>query len=211
LLEIHIFPLQTEYFVNASWAPLGGSSLGGNTLVCGPTSFPIYTVGWGVYRLTALDANWEELPLNAISLAIDPSAPNILYGGTYAGGVYKSIDGGAHWTKMGSGQPPFNFTSQRQVTAVAVDPANSEVYVGLQNGSYNDMIPDTMPSGGLWKSSDGGATWTDLGLPLYRGVNAIALDPGAASIYCGLQNSGLAASNPMKKSELSFLLLLLGD
>jgi hypothetical protein len=107
---------------------------------------------------------------------------------------------------------PLDPNSKQAVTALSVDPASSDVYLSLPNGDW-DYHPSnnsfTMRSGGLRKSSDGGATRTDLGLPQFRGGNAIALDPANASIYCGLQNAEVAASNPMNKFDPAFLLLLL--
>ena len=158
-----------------------------------------------------MGTNWEDLPgpAAATSLAIDPRVPTTLYAGTYKSGVYKTIDWGAHWTPLNSGSPPFNFQSQRMVTAIAVDPTNSDVYVGLQNGGYNSQEDGIMPSGGIWKSRDGGQTWTDLGLPAYRAVNAVALDPAKQVIYCGLGNAGVAISKPSSKGIVPVLSLLL--
>jgi photosystem II stability/assembly factor-like uncharacterized protein len=195
-----------------SWSPLTQYP-GGVTLVGGPTSFPIYGIGGALNRLKGVGQNWEELFLgNVLSMAVDPRAPNTLYIGTIQNGVYKSIDKGESWLPISS--PPFNFTPQRQVTAIAIDPTNSDVYVGMQNGTWKFEGPDqtgTLRSGGVWKSSDGGATWTDLGLPSYRGVNAIALDRGKQAIYCGLDNAGVAVSTPGGKGTPAPLELLLLD
>jgi photosystem II stability/assembly factor-like uncharacterized protein len=193
-----------------TWAPLTQYG-GGETLVNGPTSFPIYGIGGGgIARLNGMGQNWEDLFMGGcLSLAVDPRAPNTLYAGTRQSGIYKTIDGGEIWVQLNTSSPPFNFNPQRQVTAIAVDPTNSDVYVGLQNGGYNFGNPGIIPSGGIWKSSDGGAIWTDLGLPSYRGVHAIALDPANSSIYCGLYNAGVAASRPRSSGTVSVLSLLL--
>jgi photosystem II stability/assembly factor-like uncharacterized protein len=193
-----------------TWAPLTQYG-GGDTLVNGPTSFPIYNIGGGgITRLNGLGQNWEDLFIGGcLSLAVDPRAPNTIYAGTRQSGVLKTIDGGEIWVQLSMNSPPFNFNPQRQVTAIAVDPANSDVYAGLQNGGYNPANPGIVPSGGIWKSSDGGATWTDLGLPSYRGVQAIALDPASSAIYCGLYNAGVATSRPKSSGTAPVLSLLL--
>ena len=67
-----------------------------------------------------------------------------------------------------------------------------------------------MPAGGIWKSRDGGQTWTDLGLS-YRGVNAISLDPAKQAIYCGLANAGVAVATPGGAGIPAVLELLLLD
>jgi hypothetical protein len=43
-----------------------------------------------------------------------------------------------------------------------------------------------------------GAAWTDLGLPQYRGVNAIAVDFPGTTVYSGLANAGVAVSGYFK-------------
>jgi photosystem II stability/assembly factor-like uncharacterized protein len=203
----------------ATWSFLGIPAGGNwNALVCGATDFPLYAVGGGyIHKLDSAITPWQLLtPLPPgvfpISMAVDPRSPNILYVGTYQDGLYKSINGGANWTRMDTVGPPFNFGPQRLVNAVTVDPVNSDVYVGLQNGTWTtDYIdpknPETMNSGGVWKSSDGGTTWRDCQLPPYRGVNAILLDKFAReTIYCGLQNSGIARGT--KRGYVPMQLLL---
>jgi photosystem II stability/assembly factor-like uncharacterized protein len=184
---------------------------GGVTLINGPTSFPIYGLGASVTRLNGVGQDWEELFIGLChSLAVDPRAPQTLYVGTEQNGVYKTINGGESWIQIISS--PFNFTPQRQVTAIAIDPTNSDVYVGMQNGTWKYEGADqtgTLRSGGIWKSSDGGATWTDLGLPSYRGVNAISLDRNKKAIYCGLDNAGVAVARPRGEGTPAVMELLL--
>jgi hypothetical protein len=52
-------------------------------------------------------------------------------------------------------------------------------------------------------------TWTDLGLPSYRAVNAVALDKASRAIYCGLQNAGVAIIAPEKNLSCVLDLLIL--
>jgi photosystem II stability/assembly factor-like uncharacterized protein len=196
-----------------TWGHLGQGAPGsaGVTLVNGPFSFPIYGIGGSVMRLQGLNDNWEELFTGlCLSMAVDPRTPDTLYIGTKQNGVYKTVDGGESWLQISS--PPFNFTPQREVTAIAVDPTNCDVYVGLQNGGWQYEGADqtgTLRSGGVWKSSDGGVTWTDLGLPSYRGVNAVALDPAKQAIYCGLDNAGVAVAMPYGEGIPAVMELLL--
>ncbi|MBK5260557.1 MAG: hypothetical protein JJE51_13275, partial [Thermoanaerobaculia bacterium] len=75
----------------------------------------------------------------AYGLSIDPKDANVLYAGTYSGGVWKSKDGGANWTRL---------TAQVDETmnAVAVSPADSRVVLAAGHA-------------GLYRSADAGATW----------------------------------------------------
>ena len=167
--------------------------------------------GDGIYRKLSIEMGWLHIfTENCLSLAVTPQSFNIIYAGTYEKGLYKSIDFGEHWTPITA--PPFNFTPQRQITAIAVDPATSDVYVGMQSGTWEYHPTEqyyTMNSGGIWKSSDGGATWTDLGLPKIRGVNAIACDFPGTAVYCGLKNAGVAISGYFKTNPGAVELLLL--
>jgi photosystem II stability/assembly factor-like uncharacterized protein len=73
-------------------------------------------------------------------LSVDPKDANILYAGTFGGGIWKSKDGGASWTRL-PGVP-----YQETVNAVAVSPADSRtVLAGGDNAIY--------------RSADAGATW----------------------------------------------------
>ena len=114
------------------------------------------TYGGGVYKGTDGGATWTLLGLTGTSvtaLAIDPQMPTTLYAGAYWGGVFKSMDGGATWSPTGAG--PF------MVNALAIDPLTpntiyaADAYVGDVGFTWY---------GGVFKSTDAGATWTATGL-----------------------------------------------
>ena len=83
------------------------------------------------------------------SLAIDPEQPQTLYTGTYSSpGLYKTTDGGRHWSAIG---PP----GKGNVLALAIDPTRpATVYVGMFDGAE------------AYKSTDGGRTWSVLSIPV---------------------------------------------
>jgi hypothetical protein len=151
----------------------------------------ITPAGGGVWRTEnalAPSPKWEYLSgsfgINSIgSITIDPNDPsaNTLWVGTGEGntcgsgcvagvGLYKSTDGGDHWTGP-IGQDAFN---ARGVGTIAIKPGNSNViYAGSTFGvrghassccygavsQYRALIPGA-PLWGLYRSTNGGASWT---------------------------------------------------
>src|SRR5439155_573610 len=113
----------------------------------------------GVFKSTDGAAHW--FPAGRIdqydipSLAINPSHPRIVYAGS-VDGVYKTTNGGGRWSFVG--------LSGTTVKALAVNPAHpSTVYAGGQN---------------LWRSNDGGSSWTRLVTPgVGMFVASLAVDP----------------------------------
>ena len=88
------------------------------------------------------------------AIASDPSNANVVYLGGAAGGVWKSIDGGTSWT------PEFP-TNQGSfaIGAIAVDPSNPQnVWVGT--GEPNNIASDTYSGIGIYRSANGGSSWT---------------------------------------------------
>jgi photosystem II stability/assembly factor-like uncharacterized protein len=80
------------------------------------------------------------------------SNPTVFYCGTESGGVYKSIDAGQNWTYVTKG------LSVESVTAISVDPTNPDIVVF----SAADEI---------WRSSNGGTTWSIVGNTAFQALN----------------------------------------
>ena len=104
-----------------------------------------------------------------LAVAGVPGDSNTYYFGAVAGGVFKSTNGGLSWT------PTFNNEGTASIGAIAVaDADHNIVYVGTGeacirgNISYGD---------GVYKSTDGGQTWTNLGLRDTRHIGALIIDP----------------------------------
>src|SRR5947207_11126715 len=78
-----------------------------------------------------------------------PGNPSIYYFGTPGGGLWKTIDGGRSW------KPIFDEVHVPSISALAVAASNADViYVGT--GEY-------LEGNGVYKSTDGGATWINAG------------------------------------------------
>ena len=104
-----------------------------------------------------------------VDIEFDPNNPSIVYAGFSTGGVFKSFDAGNTWL------PVFDEQAVLTVGDIAIDPTNSNVvYVGTgeANGGHNNF-----PGGGVFKSTDAGATWNFLGLEGTTSIGRIVINP----------------------------------
>lgn len=99
-----------------------------------------------------------------------PGRPGLFYAGAVNGGVWKSTDYGRTWDPIFDGQPTGS------IGAIAVAPSNPDViYVGSGEGLQR---PDLSTGDGIYKSVDGGTSWTHLGLRDGQQIPQIIVDPG---------------------------------
>jgi photosystem II stability/assembly factor-like uncharacterized protein len=108
-------------------------------------------------------------------LATDPRDRNIIYAASASGGVLKSTDGGARWTPLFDEQPALS------IGALAIDPSTPEIlYVGT--GEANAGGGSVTYGGlGVFKTTDGGSTWNNIGLEETRYIGRIVVDPSNPS------------------------------
>jgi len=110
---------------------------------------------------------------NTTSLVVDPDDPDVFFAGVAGpvhsdeggapGGVWKSVDGGESWSKLGGGLPTTNVARVN----LAIDPADGQrLFAAVQRTSDGSLS-------GVWRSHDGGSSWTQAGFP-----------SGACSSYC---------------------------
>ncbi len=101
------------------------------------------------------------------SIAMDQRSPEnarILYAASYKHGVYKSTDSGLHWVRINNG---LGVAGNLQVRKILVDPNDSNtLYAGMEAIHTEDNNGSGTVHGGLFKSSDAGATWNRIDLPL---------------------------------------------
>lgn len=95
--------------------------------------------------------------------------PLVYYFGAVAGGVWKTVNGGATWTPITDKQGIYS------IGAITVDPTNPNViYVGTGEPCLRN---DISSGDGVYKSTDGGKTWTNIGLRDTQHIADILVDP----------------------------------
>lgn len=88
------------------------------------------------------------------AIVIDPTNTQIMYTAAVAGGVWKTTNGGATWS------PSSDFLANIAVNSLIMDPNNNLIlYAGTGEGYFN---VDGVRGNGIYKTTDGGATWTQL-------------------------------------------------
>jgi photosystem II stability/assembly factor-like uncharacterized protein len=98
-----------------------------------------------------------------------PQQPNVFYIGVNNGGVWKTTDYGRTWMPIFDDQPTGS------VGDVVVSPSNPNVlYVGSGEGLQR---PDLSVGDGIYKSVDGGKTWTNTGLKDAQQIGGMDIDP----------------------------------
>ncbi|MFT4661987.1 MAG: hypothetical protein ACI8XB_002271, partial [Patiriisocius sp.] len=102
-------------------------------------------------------------------VAVHPLNEDIILSGTSAGGIYKTANGGISWAPIGDEM------AELSTSSIVFDPSNPEIiYVGT--GDHN--ISGTVNAGGgIYKSTNGGDSWSYLGLINQRIVSRIVLNP----------------------------------
>jgi hypothetical protein len=145
----------------------------------------------GIYARTG-DAPWTLLPSGinhggeALAVVLDPRFPGTIYVGTGVGvngaGILRSRDGGQSWSPVNDGLP----STSVGVTALAVDPVSSDVYAAF--GSADSGVQPM----GVFRSADGGSTWSSAGLAAITVSSLTATRKGI--VYAGTP-TGLVSSS----------------
>jgi uncharacterized protein (TIGR03437 family) len=154
----------------ATWVNILGPFLRDKigALIVHPTKSQILicTSTAGVWRSADSGATWTPVLSGAagISLAVDPTNGDSVYAslGTVTGntknGVYHSTDAGLTWTEVaGTGPASLPVTNVGRIEIAMAPSAPATIYAQIQNSITNGLL-------GIFKTTDGGATWTRLPL-----------------------------------------------
>ena len=107
--------------------------------------------------------------ISAIAATREASGKITLFVGAASGGVWKSEDGGTRY------KPVFDEQPVQSIGAVALDPKSSKnVWVGTGESWTRNSVS---VGNGMYKSTDGGETWTYVGLPNSERVAKIVVSP----------------------------------
>ena len=160
------------------WTPLGPGNIGGRIRsivikTSNTANILIGSVSGGIWKTTNGGSSWTPKLDNGSQLAIgsmikDPSNENIVYAGTgegwnnsdnvYGGGIYKSIDFGETWNLLSS-TIGTNIWSFSNVRSMAFDPSGN-LYAVTYASKRKDGVGSYYTNGGLFKSTDGGNSWS---------------------------------------------------
>src|SRR6185437_8490697 len=105
-----------------------------------------------------------------VAVAGHPTDRKAFYFGACAGGVWKTTDGGTYWENISDG-----FFKTAAVGALAVSTSDPNViYVGMGETAIRGNVSH---GDGVYKSTDGGQTWTNMGLHDTRAIAKIRVHP----------------------------------
>jgi photosystem II stability/assembly factor-like uncharacterized protein len=151
----------------------------------------------GVYKTTDGGVTWDPVlrideNTGACDVRIDPEHPNVVYAAMYArrrsigsyqsggpeGGIYKSTDAGASWTRLTKGLP-----GQTGRIGLTIYPGDTDILYAVvesdEGGRIVDAWHNISRAGGVFRSDDGGASWERVSefAPRSFYFSRIAVDP----------------------------------
>ncbi|HEY2627073.1 MAG TPA: hypothetical protein VGI41_10035, partial [Candidatus Udaeobacter sp.] len=177
LCVVSILPGQEE-------TPPGRSPIGGASPMASPASTPppLYSSVTPAPSPTApqlTDVLFKNLKARSIGpavmggrvsdIAIDPHNPFVFYVGLGHGGVFKTNDNGVTFDPIFDKQPTLS------IGAVVVAPSDSDV-IWVGTGEANDRNSSDWGDG-VYRSTDGGENWQNVGLKDSRAIARIVIDP----------------------------------
>jgi photosystem II stability/assembly factor-like uncharacterized protein len=175
-------------FAAVTWRSIGpfrgGRSVASTGVIGDPKTYYMGTTGGGVWKTDNMGLTWRNVSDGYFTtgtigaIAVAPSDRNVVYVGTgehaprgvmtHSGdGVYRSTDAGKTWTKVG-------LEATRHIARIVVHPTNPDVLLVAAQGAL--YAPNA--ERGVFKSTDGGATWRRvLFVDERTGAAELSMDP----------------------------------
>ncbi|MEM1188354.1 MAG: sialidase [Pseudomonadota bacterium] len=104
-----------------------------------------------------------------ISVTGIPGDPMTYYVGAASGGIWKTMDGGLNW------KPVFDGQRVHSIGAIALAPSDPEIVYAGTGESY--IRSNVSIGNGVWKTTDGGASWEHLGLENTGRISRVVVHP----------------------------------
>ena len=120
-------------------------------------------------------------------IQVDPTDPAVLYVAAASGGIWKSTNKGLAWKDIFGHQPDNTFG------ALAIFERDSKI-IWAGTGEQNNRQSSSW-GGGVYRSTDGGETWTYLGLHDTRSIGRVVLDPSDPNVAFVAAAGNLWAGN----------------
>src|SRR5580698_7304966 len=124
-----------------------------------------------------------------VDVAVDPKNPDIYYVASAFGGLWKSSSRGIDWTQVFPNEDEGSFS----MCCVVIDPKDSNVLwigTGERNSQRSAHFGD-----GVYKSTDAGTTWKNMGLQTSEHIGKILIDPRNSNVVW------VAAQGPLFTEE----------
>ena len=178
-------PVDADVYSQLCWRHIGPAGNRVSAVAGVPGDPLVYYAGaasGGIVKTTDGGIYWQPVfddqPVSSIgSLAVAPSDPSIVWAGTgescirshisVGEGIFKSVDAGKTWTRMGLEQTG-------RIGRVVVHPTNPEVVLACALGHAYGPQPER----GVFRTTDGGASWEHvLFVDEHTGCSSLAMDP----------------------------------
>ena len=163
-----------------------------------------YTIDHPVLRGPSAKAaaNWTEVGPSTFMFAgfggigrvncigFHPTIATTFWAGTPAGGLWKTVDGGASWTTTTDDLPVLG------ISDIVIHPTDPDImYIATGDAETALVIPSSTKSIGVLKSNDGGASWSPTGLSMnvvaQKLIARLLMDPTNPQILLVAASDGI--------------------
>lgn len=139
-------------------------------------------------------------------IIVDVNDDNIVYAGGVDGGVFKSTNGGNNWVRLDSWDDPTYGIGTVSISSI-VSTKSGTIYVGtggslFERNSLTSENSANQPGNGIWYTTDGGTSWSQLSGTAGKDINKIFADPSQNDViyFVGI---GLGLKKSVNKGTLT--------